>query len=135
MQSLAKLGSEEVSSLCGTCHRTWEDITTNGPRGAVNVRFQPYRLASSKCYDAADRRIACTACHDPHNDLQKDIGAYDQKCLACHATGKACPKATGQCASCHMPATTIPGIHFTFRDHWIRVVKEGERYPDMGTGR
>ena len=33
--------------------------------GVANVRFQPYRLISSKCYDAEDSRIRCTACHDP----------------------------------------------------------------------
>ena len=127
--------AEDVSNLCGACHRTWEDITANGPRGVVNVRFQPYRLVSSRCYDARDRRIACTACHDPHSDANKDLGAYDTKCLACHDTKKPCPTATKNCVECHMPATTIPGIHFTFRDHWIRVVKPGERYPDLGTGR
>ncbi|HXJ39177.1 MAG TPA: hypothetical protein VNH18_07850 [Bryobacteraceae bacterium] len=135
MPSLSKLPTEDVSSLCGTCHRTWEDITTNGPRGVVNVRFQPYRLASSVCYDATDRRIACTSCHDPHSDVRKDIGYYDAKCLACHTASQPCPTATKNCVECHMPATTIPGIHFTFRDHWIRVVKPGERYPDLGAAR
>lgn len=132
MPQLSKLPAEDVSNLCGTCHRTWEDITTNGPRGVINVRFQPYRLASSKCYDTVDRRIACTACHDPHADVNKDIGSYDAKCLACHAAKKPCPAAKENCAGCHMPPTSIPGIPFSFRDHWIRIVKPGEPYPDMG---
>ncbi len=29
--------------------------------------FQPYRLANSKCFDGADPRISCIACHDPHH--------------------------------------------------------------------
>jgi hypothetical protein len=28
-----------------------------------------------------------------------------------------------------MPKTEIPGIHFAFTDHWIRVVRAGEPYP------
>ena len=32
----------------------------------ANVRFQPYRLTESKCYDPDDARISCLACHDPH---------------------------------------------------------------------
>ena len=46
-------------------------------RGPLNVRFQPYRITNSKCFDADDRRIACTACHDPHSELLKTPAAYD----------------------------------------------------------
>ncbi len=71
---LAALSAEDMSELCGRCHRTWSQIALNGPRGVNNVRFQPYRLANSKCYDAADRRIRCTACHDPHAPVETKPG-------------------------------------------------------------
>lgn len=72
---------------------------------------------------------------------------YDSKCLACHQPtagreGGARPAAKGaenpaaphpagtkQCATCHMPKVELPGAHFQFTDHRIRIVKPGEAYP------
>jgi len=130
MPSLRTSTSEEISTLCGACHRTWEDIAANGPRGVLNVRFQPYRLANSKCYDAVDRRISCTACHDPHGAIRHDAAFYDSKCMACHAGQKQCSVSTKECVTCHMPKVSIPGIHFEFRDHRIRIARAGAPYPD-----
>jgi hypothetical protein len=129
MRRLGALTTEEVSELCGQCHRTWSQIAVNGPRGIQNVRFQPYRLTNSKCYDAADRRIRCTACHDPHRPVETAVAAYDSKCGACHAAG-ACRVAAKNCVSCHMPKLELPGSHAKFTDHRIRVVKTNEAYPD-----
>lgn len=126
-RKLGRLTTEEMSDFCGECHRTWSQISINGPRGVQNVRFQPYRLANSKCYDAADARIRCTACHNPHEPLQTSASAYDAKCLACHTS---CKVAKQNCVTCHMPAVDLPGAHKTFTDHRIRVVKPGEAYPD-----
>ena len=129
--SLKKVGAEELSDVCGKCHRTWADIASNGPRGVGNVRFQPYRIARSKCYDAADARISCTACHDAHNrpDRAAAIAATKPACLSCHQQG--CKTgATQDCATCHLPKYEIPGSHFSFTDHWIRVVRNKNEYPD-----
>ena len=70
MAKLAGRTAEEMAELCGRCHRTWSQIALSGPRGVLNVRFQPYRLTNSKCCDTADARIACSACHDPHGPLE-----------------------------------------------------------------
>lgn len=132
MPKLSALTTEEISNLCGGCHRTWEDITTKGPYGPVNVRFQPYRLTNSKCYDAVDRRISCTACHNPHEQTVRNSAFYDAKCRACHAPGgklRTCRVAARNCVSCHMPKVDLPGAHFSFADHLIRVVRAGEPYP------
>jgi len=51
--------------FCGQCHRSWEKVIRGPWRGELNVRFQPYRLASSKCFSGTDPRISCIACHDP----------------------------------------------------------------------
>ncbi len=128
---LGKLTSEEMSDFCGQCHRTWSQIAMNGPRGINNVRFQPYRLANSKCYSSDDQRISCTACHNPHEELQTSTAAYDAKCIACHAApAKTCTVAKKDCTNCHMPKLELPGSHKQFTDHLIRIVKANEKYPD-----
>jgi hypothetical protein len=128
---LGALGAEEISELCGKCHRTWSDIATNGPRGVENVRFQGYRLTNSKCYNVSDRRISCVACHDPHREVERSSAAYDSKCTACHGqTAHACPTGKRDCAGCHMPKFEIPGSHHRFSDHQIRIVRANETYPN-----
>src|SRR5579884_1672169 len=134
MKKLSALTTEETSNFCGQCHRTWAQIAMNGPHGTANVRFQPYRLANSKCYDAEDRRIACTACHDPHREVDHNLADYDAKCQACHAGGKPqakpCKVATKDCASCHMAKIDLPGGHHKFTDHQIRIVRANAPYPN-----
>ena len=135
--SLKNSTAEEMSDLCGVCHRTWADIAANGPRGLANVRFQPYRLAKSKCYNAADARISCTACHDSH---ERPAGvatpSTDRACAACHNStaqthARSCGAAkTSDCASCHMPKFSLPGAHYQFTDHRIRIVRNKNEYPD-----
>jgi hypothetical protein len=138
---LGKLTSEDLSNFCGQCHRSWEAVIRDGFRGPINVRFAPYRLANSKCFSGTDPRISCIACHDPHKNLVTDTGSYDVKCLACHAVkgavavhnspaAKACPVATNNCASCHMPQVKMPNGLTAFHDHLIRIVKPGMPYPD-----
>jgi len=139
---LKKLSSEEISNFCGQCHRSWETVVRDRLRGEINVRFQPYRLANSKCFDGSDRRISCIACHDPHQEVVRDPVSYDSKCLACHAsnglnvaahqtqTPKSCPVATSGCVTCHMPKVALPGGHQIFTDHDIRIVHANEPYPN-----
>lgn len=134
---LSRLSSEEISDFCGRCHRTWELVVRSHWRGPSNVRFQPYRLALSKCYDGNDPRIRCIACHDPHVSEVRDASFYDSKCLACHSAAtslaaphaKVCPVAKANCTSCHMPKVPAADGHLVFTDHDIRVVKPGQPYP------
>jgi Cytochrome c554 and c-prime len=134
MQPLGKLSTEELLNFCGQCHRTWEEIASSGTLGVSNVRFQPYRLTNSKCYDSEDARISCIACHDPHQEINREDASYDAKCKACHAGGKpaakACPTAKSGCTSCHMPKIEIPGSHHGFTDHQIRIVRANAPYPN-----
>jgi len=130
---LAGIGAEEMAELCGRCHRTWAQIALTGMRGPNTVRFQPYRLTNSKCYDVEDRRIRCTACHDPHGPLNTNLASYDAACKACHSTAlqaKVCRVAKANCAGCHMPKVDLPGAHAQFTDHQIRIAKAGEAYPN-----
>jgi len=142
---LGKMSSEDISSFCGQCHRTWEAVVRSHFRGEINVRFQPYRLANSRCFNGTDSRISCVACHDPHQDIVRQDSTYDSKCQACHAApasastaslataspaAKSCPVAKANCVSCHMPKVTLPNGHMTFTDHQIRVVRAGDAYPN-----
>ncbi|MGH9497161.1 MAG: multiheme c-type cytochrome [Candidatus Sulfotelmatobacter sp.] len=141
-RDLRKLSSEDISNFCGQCHRSWETVVRNHWRGKLTVRFQPYRLANSKCFDGADPRISCIGCHDPHVDLVRNDSSYDSKCLACHSSGSTsvagvalkrappCPKAQSECVSCHMPKVKLPNGHLTFTDHQIRIVRAGEKFPN-----
>lgn len=138
---------ENISAFCGQCHRTWETVVRNHWTGQMNVRFQPYRLELSQCFDGRDARLSCIACHDPHRDLVRDDASYDPKCLACHSPGaklslgmtsahpgatamKTCPVAKSDCVSCHMPKLNLPGGHAVFTDHNIRIVRAGDQYPN-----
>ena len=134
---LARMAAEEMSNFCGRCHRTWETVIRSHTWGQLNVRFQPYRLANSRCFVGDDRRIGCTHCHNPHKNLVRDDATYDSACLACHSTAtpdakhwKPCPVGKSNCASCHMPKVELPGSLSVFTDHDIRIVHPGDPYPD-----
>jgi hypothetical protein len=132
MKNLSNMSADDTSNFCGQCHRTLEEVLTLNRRDITSVRFQPYRLGLSKCYDPDDRRIACTACHDPHVELISDSAHYASKCLACHGGGKpgarACKVSKKDCANCHMPKLEVPGTHHRFSDHRIRIVKPHEPF-------
>lgn len=137
--SLKRLDAEQISSFCGQCHRTFDTVMRNRWHGPAFVRFQPYRMALSKCFVGNDPRISCIACHNPHQTLNHRTAYYDSKCLACHSdtkslsathSAKTCPVSKSNCASCHMPKVELPGGHAQFTDHFIRIVKPGESYPE-----
>ncbi|HEX3681684.1 MAG TPA: multiheme c-type cytochrome [Bryobacteraceae bacterium] len=151
---LKQLSPEDLSNFCGQCHRSWETVVKGHLFGPVNARFQPYRLATSKCFDGVDPRMSCLACHNPHQEIVRDDTTYDAKCLACHSAGakpsagmraanaaehsvglsdarmRTCPVSKTECVSCHMPKVQLPGGHMIFTDHDIRVVHAGEPYPN-----
>jgi hypothetical protein len=132
----------EQVEFCGACHGSWWDVKLSGVKGASTTRSAPYRLVTSQCWGkAGDARLTCTACHDPHEQLQTNTAAYDKACLRCHLNsvgakptadhpGAACPTAMKNCASCHMPKEYVPEMHDNFTDHRIRIAKAGEAFPE-----
>ena len=144
----ARLNADDMAQeFCGACHRSAMEIFARPNQdGLNNVRFQPYRLTNSKCYDADDPRISCVACHDPHEPRKRGAAAFDAKCAACHnaasnvapaafkeaskRVAKLCPVGKANCTSCHMPKIELPGAHARFTDHQIRIVRAGESYPN-----
>jgi hypothetical protein len=133
LAGLQDMSAEQASNFCGQCHRTWAEIAMQRNPSVANVRFQPYRLTESKCYDPDDARISCLACHNPHTEAKAVPVDYDAKCQACHGggkpTAKACRVAQTNCVTCHMPKIDLPGAHYKFSDHRIRIVKPNEPYP------
>ncbi|HEV2494982.1 MAG TPA: multiheme c-type cytochrome [Terriglobia bacterium] len=133
------LAPYDLDSFCGSCHRTWTEVQLMHILDVRNVRFQPYRLEKSRCWSATDSRISCLACHDPHRTLVRSPSFYDAKCQACHQPkgavadarypGAPCPVGTRRCVTCHMPKYELPGGHFKFTDHYIRVVDARALYP------
>jgi hypothetical protein len=139
-----ELSPLELVDYCGACHRAPLDVAAAKDYVPINVRFQPYRLSKSRCWTRPDPRLTCTACHDPHLQLERNTASYDARCLACHATkaatpvsqslpvtGKqpACPVSATHCVSCHMPKYKVPQMHGAFTDHDIRIVRPGDPYP------
>lgn len=139
----ARLSPAASVDFCGACHRTSMDVVISEEAyGPINVRFQPYRLEKSRCWGTqGDARLTCVACHDPHEPVVRTAGFYDQRCLDCHAAREnkssghdsspaVCPVATANCVGCHMPKSEVPEMHAKFTDHFIRVVRPGESYPN-----
>lgn len=138
-------GDQITQDFCASCHRGNDEFGSIKTMAINNVRFQPYRIFHSKCY-SDDRRISCTACHNPHEPLKREVAYYDAKCLACHAPKDkpaalrtkprahdvtvSCKVGTKDCVTCHMPKIGPPAAHFKFTDHYIRIVKPDEAYPN-----
>ena len=139
-----------AQEFCGSCHRSAEQVIANKAlQGRNSVRFQPYRIFFSKGHDPSDHRLTCTACHNPHDNPKLEESFYDDKCFACHRSQEslrsesvakaqkdegraaaACSVADRLCISCHMPKVEIPGSHFQFTDHRIRIAKRGDPFPN-----
>ena len=139
-----RLGGDELSQdFCASCHRIDDEFSLLTSMEVNNVRFQPFRIFHSKCY-SDDRRISCTACHNPHEPLNRDGAYYDSKCVACHSSkdrtaavkgtetqmlAAKCRVGTKDCVSCHMPKIGPPEAHFKFTDHYIRITNQKETRP------
>jgi hypothetical protein len=138
----ADLTPADAVDFCGACHSSWWDVKLSDGKGVSTTRSAPYRLVTSKCWGKGDARLTCTACHDPHKQLETRAAAYDGVCRTCHVSGAgakptgshpgaACPTgATSECTSCHMKKTYVPEMHADFTDHRIRIVRPGEAFPE-----
>lgn len=147
------LSPTDSVEFCGACHGSWWDVKLAKVKGVSTARSAPYRLVTSKCWGKGDDpRLTCTACHNPHEQLQTRPAAYDSACLECHAVRKnsqglrhtadrqhtadathlraACPVASENCTSCHMQKVYVPEMHDMFTDHRIRIAKTGEDFPE-----
>ena len=111
----AKAAARQMET-CAGCHRlTPPNGEWNDP---LNIRFQPLRLAKSKCY--LDGRLGCVSCHPAHENARRsDAKFYEARCATCHAT----PHRPEGCLDCHMPKSR-PAPYLTFTDHNIRIIRK-----------
>jgi Cytochrome c3 len=135
-------GFDLGQEFCGACHQSFDTVMQMPDRGGINnLRFQPYRILSSRSHFTNDRRMSCVACHNPHEKTRHEAAYYDSKCLACHVSSPseaktlthpapACPVSRQQCVTCHMPKVEVRDLHFKFTDHWIRIVKPNDPVPN-----
>jgi len=111
--------SDDARITCTACHN---------PHAPV--------VRTTSAYDSK-----CLACHSERrsNGKAESLSARALGSSAKSTSGRrvpsdspasACPVAKANCTSCHMPKIEVPGIHFKFSDHWIRVVKETSAYPE-----
>jgi hypothetical protein len=139
--NLHRMNPVDSVDFCGACHRTWWDVNLAGLTGPGTIRFPAYRLEKSRCWGKGDARVTCVGCHSPHELLVRDAASYDARCLNCHLAnvtdkpnldhpGPACPAATHDCVTCHMPKYELPTMHTKFTDHMIRIVRKDEPFPD-----
>jgi hypothetical protein len=97
------------------------------------------RMQMSPCYKGTLQgggTFTCVTCHNPHVSVRvTPKSTFIQKCQSCHkGVHQDKPERTSltneavNCITCHMPrngTTDIP--HVTVTDHYIHVVKEGEK--------
>jgi hypothetical protein len=114
---------------------------TNNPHFACTACHDPHieLRTEASSYDAN-----CTGCHTPSRvdtnspSAQQQVSvAASTKPVAYSATkasaavpaGKPCPVAKERCVTCHMPKVDLPGAHYKFTDHRIRIARSGDPYP------
>jgi hypothetical protein len=111
--------SDDARITCTSCHNPHEPVV---------------RTASS--YDSK-----CLACHAATRSkgtaeglsgrtLAASRKSTSERRVPSESPASACPVAKANCTSCHMPKIEVPGIHFKFSDHWIRIVKDASTYPE-----
>jgi hypothetical protein len=136
-----RLSAADESNFCGQCHTTAAAMRARNAKGTGSVISEPYRLETSRCWNPDDRRIRCTACHDPHAPIVRNAAAYDGKCQACHSSSTAktshdrraiatCPVGKHGCVECHMQRVSAPDTPIRYADHRIRIAKADTPFPE-----
>lgn len=114
--------ADAYMAVCSQCHRDEDSVSPTAQPHEL-VRFQPYGLKRSRCYQADPQNMTCSACHDPHDAVSRDRAGYIANCQRCHAPqsdAQCTSQPVGDCIDCHMPAVEwTAGI--SFHDHWIRI--------------
>ena len=142
----ASLAPADLEDFCGACHRTSLRVQAKGLHGLDTVHYEPYRLELSLCW-IMSQQITCLTCHDPHKPLERKSSAYDDACIACHSqgtrtqvsarrgvhSGRVCPVARQDCATCHMPKCRLPLSPFSMSDHFIRIVSTNDACSQSAT--
>ncbi len=124
-----KLPMPERTKPCAQCHAGSGFV--EDPMGEnLLISDQVTALKNSECWRQSGGQIACTNCHNPHEDATRPVlvGRSEKTCLGCHSAAVTkhaalCPvnRASG-CVGCHMPHQIHGAFHLA--DHWMRVHPE-----------
>lgn len=114
--------------------RCWGD---GDPRLTCLACHDPHRELER---DPAAYDGACRACHGgagPHGAAEGEPTVAEPAEGAGAGTGEAagavprpCPVGTARCVGCHMAKLELPEVHVQSTDHWIRVVRPEEGFPE-----
>jgi hypothetical protein len=106
----------------------YHNVVPEGTEAEFKVISHSEQLALSKCKLVSGGKMWCGSCHDPHNEPDRPVAYYREKCLLCHATTNLAanhPPKTSNCIGCHMPRrATDDGDHTAFTDHRIQLRQE-----------
>lgn len=116
-----RLNGEEVSELCGACHRKVSEEASTNWTDPWNVRHQPLYFAQSRCFQKSGGKMSCFTCHEPHSAVSRSTAEYSKVCESCHRGVR--HRTTGvkqSCTGCHMPMVRLDE-NLQFANHWIGI--------------
>jgi len=149
----AHLPEDLQMSICGQCHLAGKtrvvrrgrqlhefrpglplELFVNAFVSAPDAQFKNKavghfdQMLQSKCVTESGARLTCTACHDPHRKVDRELAnrQTNEQCVACHVTQPCSApeldrqKQNDNCIHCHMPQNDKTNIaHTSFTDHRI----------------
>lgn len=124
-----KLPKPDQMRPCAQCHSGFSVVQDPLPDDLL-ISDQVTALKNSECWRQSGGQIACTNCHDPHQDARRAVlvARSEKTCLQCHSASTTkhaglCPvNRQSGCIGCHMPDEKKSPL--LVADHWIRVHPE-----------
>lgn len=132
-------GEGDPRLTCISCHDAHRELERDAAA---------YDGACRTCHGASAEHAAPAVQTEPsaraepaaHGEIGGDAGAAAHREAEVHAKPAAhaeaaggpppCPVGTERCVDCHMAKVELPEVHVESTDHWIRVVRPGEPFPE-----
>ena len=118
------LAAKDLYRASGSVVRSVFNIMADVFNGGAN----PGGVFSSPLVGSTVIPVSCVpavvACHPSNKPHETERSGHT------YSPALACPVAKQDCVNCHMPKLEIPGSHFKFSDHWIRIAKAESDYPE-----
>jgi formate-dependent nitrite reductase cytochrome c552 subunit len=124
-------GRGDARLACYTCHDPHQPLVTE--TASYDSKCLSCHVTKSPPADTTSASLADKTARIGNQDEnvadRTDRIAKRGEKIADHP-GAACPVATSNCASCHMPKVEVPSMHAPFTDHRIRIVRASAAYPN-----
>lgn len=122
----SRLPIAQRMQTCAQCHSGFSVVEDPLPDDLL-ISDQVTALTNSECWRQSGGQLACTNCHNPHEDAPRAVivRRSEATCQGCHSTqikthAAICPvNQRDGCVGCHMPEAVKAPLHVA--DHWIRV--------------